>query len=206
MIKQALITLMLLLTAAQVVSAEPLNAKDKTDVERVETYLNAITTLKARFIQRASTGNLASGTVYISRPGRMRFEYDPPAQILLVADGWFVIYVDKELEQISHVPISSTPLSILLSENLNLMDNHDIAFVERGPGSLAVTLTMKADPEAGVVRLLFADEPMVLKQWYIRDPQGIEVRVSLLDIERNLAFDSALFQIDSEMFAKPNHQ
>jgi outer membrane lipoprotein-sorting protein len=207
MIKQALMALALFLAVpSQMVSAAPLNAKDKADVGRVEAYLNAITTLKSRFIQRASTGNLASGTVYISRPGRMRFEYDPPAPILLVADGLFLVYVDKELEQISHVPISSTPLSILVSENVKLAENHDIAFVERGPGTLAVTLTNKDDPEAGAVRLLFADGPMALKQWYIRDPQGVEVRVSLLDIERDLDLDSALFHIDPEMFSNSDNQ
>jgi outer membrane lipoprotein-sorting protein len=196
---------LLLFMPVELASAAALSAKDKTDVARVEKYLNAVTTLKSRFIQRASTGNLASGTVYISRPGRMRFEYDPPAPILLVADGVFLVYVDKELEQISHVPISSTPLSILVSENVKLTDNHEIAFVERAPGTLAVTLTMKDDLEAGAVRLLFADGPLALKQWYIRDAQGVEVRVSLLDVERGVDLDSTLFQIDPDMFGNDDN-
>ena len=186
------------------VSAAALGAKDKADVARVEAYINAITTLKSRFVQWASTGNLASGTVYLSRPGKMRFEYDPPAPILLVADGLFLIYVDKDLEQISHVPISSTPLSILVEAGVELETAHDVAFVERGPGTLAITLTMKDDLEAGAIRLLFADAPLALKQWYIRDAQGIEIRVSLLDIERGMMFEPALFQIDPEMFADSN--
>jgi outer membrane lipoprotein-sorting protein len=193
---------MLVATGASAASS---GTKDASDVGRVEVYLNAITTLKSRFIQRASTGNLASGTVYISRPGKMRFEYDPPAPILLVADGIFLIYVDKELEQISHVPISSTPLSILVSENVKLSDNHDVAAVERGAGTLAVTLTMKGDVEAGAVRLLFADAPLSLKQWYIRDAQGVEVQVSLLDPERGLELDSTLFQVNPDMFGGDNN-
>ena len=204
MIRKAILALALLLfVTTGSASAAGLSPKDLKDVARVEAYLNAVTTLKSRFIQRASTGNLASGTVYISRPGKMRFEYDPPAPILLVADGLFLVYVDKELEQISHVPISSTPLSILISENVKLVDNHDVAFVERAPGTLAVTLTMKEDPEAGAVRLLFADAPLALKQWYIGDAQGVEVRVSLLDIERDVDLDSTLFQVDPEMFNTP---
>ena len=193
---------MLVATGASAASS---GTKDASDVGRVEVYLNAITTLKSRFIQRASTGNLASGTVYISRPGKMRFEYDPPAPILLVADGIFLIYVDKELEQISHVPISSTPLSILVSENVKLSDNHDVAAVERGAGTLAVTLTMKGDVEAGAVRLLFADAPLSLKQWYIRYAQGVEVQVSLLDPERGLELDSTLFQVNPDMFGGDNN-
>jgi outer membrane lipoprotein-sorting protein len=207
MIRTALLVFAFLLTVpAEMSVAAPLTARDKADVGRVEAYLNALTTLKSRFVQRASTGNLASGTVYISRPGRMRFEYDPPAPILLVADGIFLVYVDKELEQISNVPISSTPLSILVEEDVKLVRSHDIAAVERGPGTLAVTLTMKDDLDAGAVRLLFADQPLALKQWYIRDAQGVEVRVSLLDIERGLELDSTLFQVDPDMFGKPDSQ
>ena len=206
MIRKAIFILALFLfVPTGMAVAASLGAKDRTDVGRVEAYLNALTTLKSRFIQRASTGNLASGTVYISRPGRMRFEYDPPAPILLVADGLFLIYVDKDLEQISHVPISSTPLGILVEANVKLTDNHDVAFVERAAGTLAVTLTMKEDPEAGAVRLLFADAPLALKQWYIRDAQGVEVRVTLLDIERGIDLDSALFQIDPEMFGNADN-
>lgn len=206
MIRKTIFVIALVLFAPMgFASAAALGAKDKADVVRVEAYLNAITTLKSRFVQRASTGNLASGTVYISRPGKMRFEYDPPAPILLVADGLFLIYVDKDLEQISHVPISSTPLSILVEAGVKLEASHDVAFVERGPGTLAITLTMKDDSEAGAVRLLFADAPLALKQWYIRDAQGVEVRVSLLDVERGVDLDSTLFQIDPDMFGNDDN-
>ena len=206
MIRHAFLTLALTLSVvAWSAPASALDARDQADVGRIERYLNAITTLRSKFIQRASTGNIASGTVYISRPGKMRFEYDPPAPILLVADGIFLIYVDKDLEQISHVPISSTPISVLVSENVSLTESHDIAAVARGPGTVSVTLTMKSDPEAGAVRLLFTDAPLALKQWYIRDAQGVEVRVSLLDPERGAELDSGLFQVNPNMFARQSN-
>jgi outer membrane lipoprotein-sorting protein len=206
MIRHAFLTLALTLSVvAWSAPASALDARDQADIGRIERYLNAITTLRSKFIQRASTGNIASGTVYISRPGKMRFEYDPPAPILLVADGIFLIYVDKDLEQISHVPISSTPISVLVSENVSLTESHDIAAVARGPGTVSVTLTMKSDPEAGAVRLLFTDAPLALKQWYIRDAQGVEVRVSLLDPERGAELDSGLFQVNPNMFARQSN-
>jgi len=187
-------------------TAAALNVGDQADVRRIESYLNGITTLKSRFIQRSSTGHLASGVLYLSRPGRMRFEYDAPAQILLVANGLFLIYVDKELQQISNVPISATPLSVLVDANVKLANSHDVEKVERGAGTLSVTLGMKDDPEFGAVRLLFADGPITLKKWYIRDAQGIEVQVSLLDSERGMTFDSALFQVDPTMFEHSGNQ
>ena len=187
-------------------AAAALNAVDQADVRRIESYLNGITTLKSRFIQRSSTGNLASGVLYLSRPGRVRFEYDPPAQILLVADGLFLIYIDKELQQISNIPISATPLSVLVDANVKLANSHDVEKVERGAGTLSVTLGMKDDPESGTVRLLFADGPLALKKWYIRDAQGVEVQVSLLDSERGMMFDSGLFQVDLTMFEHSGDQ
>jgi len=187
-------------------AAATLNAGDRADVRRIESYLNGITTLKSRFIQRSSTGHLASGVLYLSRPGRMRFEYDPPAQILLVVDGLFLIYVDKELQQISNIPISATPLSVLVDANVKLANSHDVEKVDRGAGTLSVTLGMKDDPESGAVRLLFADGPISLKKWYIRDAHGVEVQVSLLDSERGMTFDSALFQVDPTMFEDSSNQ
>ena len=153
------ILLALLLTWHGTACAASMSEDDKDDIARVEAYLNGITTMRSRFIQRSSTGNIASGLVYLSRPGRMRFEYDPPAQILLVADGLFLVYVDKELEQISNVPISSTPLRILVDGDVNLMASYDVEAIDRAAGTLTVILTLKEDPDAGTVRLLFVDKP-----------------------------------------------
>lgn len=206
MIKHIILTLGFALLLSGPAAAAPLTADQKDDLSRVETYLNGITTLRSTFIQTSSTGLRAEGTVFLARPGRMRFEYDPPSPILLVADGLFVIYVDNELEQISHVPISSTPLRVLIEEDVNLVEAHDVREIRRGPGTLAITLTVKEDPEAGAVRLLFADQPLALKQWVIRDAQGVEVRVSLVNAERGMPLDAALFQVDEDMFNTADSQ
>ena len=194
------ILLALLLTWPVHTDAAPLSDDDKDDIARIETYLNGITTMSSRFNQRSSTGNVASGLLYLSRPGRMWFEYDPPAQILLVADGLFLVYVDRELEQISNVPISRTPLRVLIDDDVNLISAYDIAAIDRRAGTLAIILTLKEDPDGGMVRLLFADKPLQLKQWLIRDARGVEVRVSLLDLQRGMKLDPTLFQINPHMF------
>ena len=134
----------------------------------------------------------------------MRFEYNPPAQILLVADGIFLTYVDKELEQISNVPISSTPLRILTDEDVNLQADHDVTEIKRESGTISVALSIKEDPNAGLVRLRFTDRPFALKQWLIRDSQGVEVLVTLMDIERGMVLDPALFMVNPDMFEDPN--
>ena len=101
-----------LLVAADA-SPSGLSVDEKITVKRVEKYLNELFTLKSRFLQATSTGNYTEGTLYLSRPGKMRIEYDPPAQLLIVADGTWLIYNDIELDQITHLPpVSYTHLTL----------------------------------------------------------------------------------------------
>ncbi|MBY0431339.1 MAG: outer membrane lipoprotein carrier protein LolA, partial [Rhodospirillales bacterium] len=101
---------MALLLAAPAWAARPvqLSAQDLADVQRVEDYLNGITTLQARFLQASPNGATAEGTAYISRPGKMRLAYDPPSPILVVADGRMLVYYDSELKETSYAPLDST--------------------------------------------------------------------------------------------------
>ena len=172
------------------------------DISRIEKYLNGITTLQSKFIQITDNGERLDGTIYINRPGLMRVQYDDPSPIFLVADGSFVIYVDTELEQISHVPISETPLRALISENVDLKKWYKIEHVKRGPGTLTIGLRIKKSENSGVVRLLFSDKPLQLRQWFVTDATGMTVRISLLDVERGLDLDPRFFEVDADMFDK----
>lgn len=180
--------------------AAELDARERADLARVEAYLDGIGTLRARFAQRASTGETASGVLHLARPGRMRFEYDPPSPILLVASGGFLVFVDNELEQVTHIPLGSTPLAALVGGEADLAEDHDVLAVERGEGALTVVLAMKDDPQAGSARLLFSDRPLALRRWTVRDAQGIEVQVTLLEVERGMALDPELFRVPASLY------
>ena len=93
--------------------------QDKEDLKRVVKYLEGIKTLRGGFIQVSSSSRVSSGKLFMSRPGRMRFEYDPPEAILMIADGLFLVYIDKDLEQTTHVFLKSTPLSFLVQEKID---------------------------------------------------------------------------------------
>ena len=84
--------------------------QDKADLGRIETYLDGLRTLKARFLQVAPNGALSQGTAWLERPGRMRFQYDPPSPFLLVAGHGLVVFHDRSLNQTSNIPIGRTPL------------------------------------------------------------------------------------------------
>jgi outer membrane lipoprotein-sorting protein len=170
-----------------------LSEQDRADLARIEAYLNELRTLEARFIQIAESGAAAEGLVQIDRPGRMRLEYDPPVPLLVVASGGQIVQFDKELRQASYLPLSATPAAILLRERVAFAGDVTVTRVERGPGTIRVTLVQTADPRAGRLTLIFSDRPLQLVSWQVVDAQGLTTRVSLADIRSGVALDPQLF-------------
>jgi len=171
-----------------------LTAQDRADLGRIEGYLNGLRTLKARFLQIAPDGATSEGNAWIERPGRMRFEYDPPSPFLLVAGGGNGMFFDKNLNQVSHFPLSQTPLGILLSDNLKLGGDVTVTAITRMPGQIQVTLVRTKSPGDGSITLVFADNPLLLRQWVVLDAQQRETRVSLFNMALGGRFDRKLFE------------
>jgi len=162
---------------------------------RVQQYLNDIGTMKSRFLQASSNGNYTEGTFYLSRPGKMRIEYDPPVQFLIVADGTWLIYHDKELDQVTHLPLGTTPAEVLVQEKISLLSgDYIVTKVERAPGIIGVTFAHK-DEGGGHLTLIFGDKPLQLKKWIVVDPQGVKTSVSLLSTRRDILLKPGLFHI-----------
>ena len=204
MLKNLFIVVVLFIYAPNFAKGADLTQHDLDDISKIENYLNSITTFKSNFLQTTSTGERSRGVLFLDRPGKMRVQYDEPSPILLVSDGTYIIYVEKNLEQISHIPISQTPLKVLIEKDVNLQAWYKIKDIKRGPGTVRLTLIMKDDLSLGLVQLLFSDRPMQLRQWTIRDQQGIEVRVSLMDMQRGARFDPKLFEVDPNLFSNLN--
>jgi len=173
--------------------AAVLSADDRADVQRVEQYLNGIHSLAAHFQQFAQDGGTAGGRVYVARPGRMRFEYEAPSPILLLADGTWVVYIDNQLKQVSYLPIGSTPAWFLLRDNISLADGVTITKFERGPGVIRISLVENKSPENGQLTLTFADKPLELRQWTIVDQQGKSTTVVLNDTRFGVPIDPKAF-------------
>jgi outer membrane lipoprotein-sorting protein len=177
--------------AAPLKSAQ-LSEQDRADVQRVQQWLNGIKTMSARFTQY-SDGGTAEGIFYVQRPGHMRFEYDAPIPYMLLANGTWVIYYDKSVEQVTYLPISSTPAWFLLRDDVSLGGDVTITGFERGPGVLRVTLVQTKEPDSGRVTLTFSDKPLELKQWTLIDPQGKRTTVTLNDPKLGQPVDPKLF-------------
>ncbi len=177
------------------VAAEPvaLSPDQSAAVRRAVRYLNDISTLTARFIQISSNGAYAEGDVIIQRPGKMRFEYDPPHPVLIIANGLSLLFYDREIKQASFLPLWETPLWFLIRKEVTLSEDIVVSAVEQSPGALRITITDKDLSETGSVTLVFSDRPLALKKWEITDAQGILTQVSLINPRYGIEVDPLAF-------------
>jgi outer membrane lipoprotein-sorting protein len=197
--RRALLAAPLLLLTAQAPPGFHPTAQDRADLARVEKYLNDLRALKARFMQVAPDGRITAGTAWLARPGRMRFEYFPPTPFLLVAGHGLLVFHDRQLGQTSNIFLSQTPLGILLADRVKLGGDLTVLDLQRAPGALELTVTRTASPSEGNLSLVFADNPLALRQWVVLDAQRQETRVTLTDVEFGGSFDQKLFE-----FTDPN--
>jgi outer membrane lipoprotein-sorting protein len=186
-------------------AAAALPPEDAAAVAEVEAYLEGLRTLRARFEQLAPDGAVTTGTAYIQRPGRLRFAYDPPSRILLVAADWRLVFQDASVRQINVIPVRETPLSFLLAERVRLGQDLRVTHVERGGGEVALRIVRAAAPDQGAVLVHLAERPMALRRWSVTDAQGLTTQEILQDLEPNVALASELFVWrDPQLFGWPD--
>ncbi len=200
-----LVTLLLAPALALPASAQPaadpgdaaapavLTPADRGWIARIQDTLGAITTLKGRFRQTAPDGAVTGGTVWLDRPGRMRFEYDHPSPLLLVAGNGKVVFTDSSLKQTTEIPLEKTPLGLLLRPDLTLSGDVTVTGFDHSGGLLRVTLVRTATPSEGSLTLLLGDAPLSLQGWTVVDAQGRVTRIELSGLASGGAFRPGLF-------------
>src|SRR3954465_9551126 len=164
------------LASAPIAQAAPaaanLTQQQRQEIARVEQYLDSVRTLKSEFVQAGNDGSLVKGTIWLSRPNKMRLEYDPPINNFVVADGWFVFYWDAELKQQSSAPIGSTMADIILRDNLKLSGDITVTDFHREANVIEVSVVQTKDPGTGTLTLVFEDGPLRLRKWRVVPPPG----------------------------------
>ena len=164
---------------------------------KVEDNLNRIRSLKATFIQRGPQGNVDEGTLFLERPGKIRFEYDNDNPILVVSNGDMLSFIDYEIKQVSRWPIDKTPLSVLVDDHINLTDKEiDIPEIIRFAGLIKMSVMQPKQKDQGYITLIFEESTMELKSWEVVDVQGYTTRIALLNPEYNIPIDKRLFTFD----------
>jgi outer membrane lipoprotein-sorting protein len=201
-----LLLLATLLLGAAIPVQAALAPADKADVERAEAYVNSITTLQARFLQIAPNGTQSEGVAYLSRPGKLRLDYDPPSPIQIFGSENVLVYYDSKLKQVSQLPIGSTPAAFLVRPNVSF-DGKELTVtrVQRQPGIIGISMVQTKDRKAGELTLVFTDKPFALRQWRVTDAQGATTTVSLFNARTGVTFDKDLFEFRDPNFFNQNN-
>ncbi len=174
----------------------PLSAQaDEALNTRAEEYLNTLTTIKTPFTQIAPTGETATGTFYLKRPGRMRFDYDAPVPVVIVSTGRTLTYHDTELDQITNVPIGGSLAGFLAKKKIDFSDDMlEILESKEEAGIVTIKIQQRKKPDEGSLTLEFTTAPYELKSFITVDNNKQETIINLGDAEYGVAIEKKLFQ------------
>ncbi len=192
LLRSALFGLGLALTLPLAATAQKLPLND------ISAYLNKLQTAKGEFTQINDDGSISTGTIYIKRPGKVRFEYNPPETALVVAgSNTVVIYDGKSNQPPESYPLSRTPLSIILARNVNLGAANMVTGHSFDGTATVVTAQDPQNPEYGNIQMKFTGNPVELRQWVINDGNGSQTTVVLGDLQKGANLPNRLFDVGS---------
>lgn len=183
--------------------AETIAPSPPTNNAAVANYINSITNFKARFEQIAADGTISYGTVYIRRPGRARFEYDPPAKTLIVAGGGQVAIFDLTTNTLpQQFPLRAIPLAQLLAKDVDLSQSPTVVFDTEQGEKIGVSVRIPEHPERGELVLFFQKQPIVLTGWVFIDQAGQKTTLLLGTIDYPETLPSNLFNVHFEIMQR----
>jgi outer membrane lipoprotein-sorting protein len=169
-------------------------------LQQLSAYFNAIETAKARFTQSNDDGTQSTGTLYLHRPGRARFEYDPPETALVLAGAGTVAIFDGRSNEVrpEQYPLKRTPLSLILARQVDLARGTMVVGHFEASNSTILALQDPEAPENGKIELVFKDGPTRLAGWIVTDGGGSRTQVVLSDFETGMSFPPSLFSVTRE--------
>jgi outer membrane lipoprotein-sorting protein len=177
------------------------DANQKTQAARVSAYLSSLQTLTGKFVQVGPDGSKTKGDFYIQKPGKVRFEYDDPSPIDIIADGSSVAVRDRKLATQDVYPLSQTPLRYLLSDRIDLLKDTNVVSVMADDLFISITIEEK-QALIGTSRLMLmvGVKDGQLKQWTVTDPQGYDTTVAIYNLDSSKKVDPGLFKIDFTVY------
>jgi len=174
---------------------EPLSPEDKALVQQATDYLQNLGEVKGRFVQTDARGAITRGELYLKRPGRARFAYDPPSGLLVVSDGATVSVFDPRLRTFNHYPLKYTPLSLFLARQIRLDRGVVVSHVTHFINGFGLTARDAHHEAQGQITLTFANDPMRLSDWTMTDARGQTTRVQITRLEPAAGADPSLFEL-----------
>jgi outer membrane lipoprotein-sorting protein len=181
------------------------DATQKAQAAKVSAYLSSLQTLVGNFVQVGPDGSKTKGDFYIQKPGKLRFEYDPPSPIDIISDGTTLVVRDRNLATKDVYPLSQTPLRYLLSDRIDLLKDTNVISITSDDLYISITIEEK-QVLIGTSRLMLmvGVKDGQLKQWTVTDPQGYDTTVAIYNLDATKKLDPALFKIDMTNYSVPN--
>jgi len=175
----------------------PFDANQQKLVDRASSYLSGINALTGNFVQIGPDGSRTEGRLYLQKPGRVRFEYNPPSPVELIADGSSIAVRDRKLNTQEIIPLSQTPLRFLVAERIDLSKDTNVIAIS-SDDTFATVVIEERQTLGGTYRLMlmFGARDFQLRQWTITDPQGFDTTVALYNLDPKQKPDPSLFKID----------
>jgi outer membrane lipoprotein-sorting protein len=171
----------------------PLSSEDQALVDRAVAYLQDLTEARGRFVQTDARGATSQGELFLKRPGKARFAYDPPSGLLVVSDGGTVSIADSRLKTFDAYPLMATPLSLFLAKTIRLDRGVQVTRVARAADGFTITARDGKKETAGQISLTFTDNPMTLVGWAVTDAQSRTTQVRIQGLQRAAGLDPSLF-------------
>lgn len=165
----------------------------ENDLSKISAKLNSTASFSGRFAQYASDGSFSQGNIYLKRPGKIRFEYDAPAPMLMVSDGVTLTQLDRQLGTKDRIPLKATPLEFFLAENVDLANDVEIIALQKTPSSISVTAKDGSGEVDGAITMVFHPQTLALSEWIVHDGFGQETKIILSELKYNLRLNPRLF-------------
>jgi outer membrane lipoprotein-sorting protein len=180
------------------------DANQKAQAAKVSSYLSSLQTLVGNFVQVGPDGTKTKGDFYIQKPGKVRFEYDPPTPIAIIADGSSLVVRDRNLATQDIYPLSQTPLRYLLSDRIDLLKDTNVVSVASDDMFISITIEERqALIGTSRLMLMIGAKDGQLKQWTVTDPQGYDTTVAIYNLDASKKVDPSLFKIDFTNYGTP---
>ena len=171
------------------------SAEDAASLDKLSAYLNSIHTLKGSFVQLGPEGDLAQGEFDLARPGKLRFAYNAPSPILIVATGGDIYVKNARLNTVDRTSLSDTPLDILLNRDVDLRHNPAVTGIEQQSGALVVHARANTTRNQSNITLIFTYPSIELRQWAVKDNQGATTTVALTGVQTGVVLPDTLFEV-----------
>jgi outer membrane lipoprotein-sorting protein len=167
----------------------------EASIGRINAYFNSFQTLRGELVQTSPRGRSAKGVFFLAKPGKLRFEVEPPTPYIMASDGKWLTLTNKTMNKGDQFPLSKTPMRLLVSSKLDILKEADVVGFEQNGGVTSIALSDKKGSLPGQIVLIFDETQDVLQQWIIIDGKGQRTTVELANLEKDVKINPKLFQV-----------